>query len=359
MGDLVFVAVRSWAGMNDEGGRAWVTKVNDDNTVDIRYVMRGKRQGVSLRDISNVIDTGKRPKRRSSSLQDTQPAPARKKAKRRPQRASPPAFVYNGDPPTYRCNDRVEARRPELNEADNRNIRFEYYYSLATVVKFLPRMSRRVHWYILRFDSDNEELAVPLSRDNFLHIRPITTPPRHDVYVPRKRIAQLKALTGLPELTAKALLVACNNDVAQASASFFDKQGSASNDVRTSSKTTKHIPRKRKQANAKSALVSKSKTPVQPSTSTCNVDTQADLGTRRNTSHKLGRVARKATRAPIAPSQPPMPLAQAFLSVRIEAMEGRNVNMHLGDQLWTLCVRLEGAHHFIEHGLRSLQAQGK
>ena len=42
-GDLVEVMRRKWAGVNDEGGLAKVTKISSDQTVDIKYVMDNRR----------------------------------------------------------------------------------------------------------------------------------------------------------------------------------------------------------------------------------------------------------------------------------------------------------------------------
>ena len=42
-GDLVEVMRRKWAGVNDEGGLAKVTKVHSDEAVDIKYVMDNRR----------------------------------------------------------------------------------------------------------------------------------------------------------------------------------------------------------------------------------------------------------------------------------------------------------------------------
>ena len=67
-GDLVLVEARSWAGMHDEGGRAWVTDTNDDDTINVKYVLGGRRsRDISLRHVTKVIETGKRPKRNSTS----------------------------------------------------------------------------------------------------------------------------------------------------------------------------------------------------------------------------------------------------------------------------------------------------
>ena len=399
VGELIFVAVRSWAGMNDEGGRAWVTKVNDDDTVDVRYVLRGKRQGVSLRDISKVVDTGQRPKRHSSSLQETKPkpaskkttsaskkstsaskkitpfskkitpaskkstpaskktAPASKKTTRpdsRPKRPRPPSpkFVYTGDPPKYRRGEHVEARRPELDVGSNKT-RFDYYFTHATVVKFLPRMSRRVHWYVLRFDSDKKELEVPESRDNFLHIRRIT-PPRNDVKVPRKKIAELQALTELSASTAKALLVACKNDVEQASASFFDKEGSDSDDTQRAVKILVSFPRKRKRSKAKADTVLKSKKRPPASVDIDQEDTQAPVSSKHSKSlPKRGMTKHKMKTGPMGRSRP---LRQAFLSTRIDQDTSKHFN---ANTRWRrLSVRLKGVQHFVKFGINSMEAQG-
>lgn len=38
-GDIVNVAARLWAGINKPGGAAWVTKVNDDGSYNVKYIV--------------------------------------------------------------------------------------------------------------------------------------------------------------------------------------------------------------------------------------------------------------------------------------------------------------------------------
>ena len=66
VGNLVFVLTRSWSGMVDEGGHAWVTEINDDDTVDVRYVIDNrKRKNIALKFITPVAgELGTRKRRR-------------------------------------------------------------------------------------------------------------------------------------------------------------------------------------------------------------------------------------------------------------------------------------------------------
>ena len=68
VGDLIFVLKRSWSGMVDEGGHAWVTKTNDDDTVDVRYVIDNrKRKNISLNFITPIdAELSTRSRRRPS-----------------------------------------------------------------------------------------------------------------------------------------------------------------------------------------------------------------------------------------------------------------------------------------------------
>ena len=90
VGDLIFVLKRSWSGMVDEGGHAWVTKMNDDDTVDVRYVIDNrKRKNITLDYITPVDGEFSTRSRRSRYKSAAVPKRrARKQSKRKSKKLS-------------------------------------------------------------------------------------------------------------------------------------------------------------------------------------------------------------------------------------------------------------------------------
>ena len=66
-GDIVSVQSLNKSGMHSDVERAWVTRVNDDDTVDIKYVLGGTARDISFQRITRVVETPNRPNRASSA----------------------------------------------------------------------------------------------------------------------------------------------------------------------------------------------------------------------------------------------------------------------------------------------------